>query len=195
MSVAFIFPGQGSQAVGMGKALAEAHPAARAVFAEVDEALGEKLSALAFRGAARGADAHRECPARPDGGVARDLAGARSRGRPRLEARRQVRRRPFARRVFGARRGGRAQRRRHGAAAANPRARHAGGGAGRQGRDGGAARPRVRRRGRGRRRRPRRARCARRPTTTAPDSRWSRATRRRSSVRSRSPRPRAPSAP
>ena len=50
MSVAFIFPGQGSQAVGMGKALAEAHPAARAVFAEVDEALGEKLSALAFEG-------------------------------------------------------------------------------------------------------------------------------------------------
>jgi [acyl-carrier-protein] S-malonyltransferase len=50
MSVAFIFPGQGSQAVGMGKALAAAHPAARAVFAEVDEALGEKLSGLAFEG-------------------------------------------------------------------------------------------------------------------------------------------------
>ena len=37
---AFIFPGQGSQAVGMGKALAEAIPIARAVFDEVDEALG-----------------------------------------------------------------------------------------------------------------------------------------------------------
>ena len=43
MTVAFTFPGQGSQAVGMGKALADAFPAARAVFDEVDEALGQKL--------------------------------------------------------------------------------------------------------------------------------------------------------
>jgi [acyl-carrier-protein] S-malonyltransferase len=43
---AYIFPGQGSQAVGMGKALAEASPIARAVFDEVDEALGQPLSAL-----------------------------------------------------------------------------------------------------------------------------------------------------
>ena len=50
MSVAFVFPGQGSQAVGMGKALAEAFPEARAVFAEVDEALGQKLSAIMFEG-------------------------------------------------------------------------------------------------------------------------------------------------
>ena len=50
MAVAFIFPGQGSQAVGMGKALAESFAPARAVFAEVDEALGEKLSTLAFEG-------------------------------------------------------------------------------------------------------------------------------------------------
>ncbi|MBV9348911.1 MAG: ACP S-malonyltransferase [Pseudolabrys sp.] len=50
MSVAFIFPGQGSQAVGMGKALADAYGPARAVFAEVDDALGEKLSALIFEG-------------------------------------------------------------------------------------------------------------------------------------------------
>ena len=41
---AAVFPGQGSQAVGMGKALADASPEARAVFEEVDEALGEKLS-------------------------------------------------------------------------------------------------------------------------------------------------------
>lgn len=46
MSNAFIFPGQGSQEVGMGQALGEAFPVARAVFDEVDEALGEKLSDL-----------------------------------------------------------------------------------------------------------------------------------------------------
>ena len=49
---AFLFPGQGSQAPGMGKALAEASAAARAVFEEVDEALGQKLSALMFEGPA-----------------------------------------------------------------------------------------------------------------------------------------------
>lgn len=47
---AFVFPGQGAQAIGMGKALAEAYPAAAAVFAEVDDALGEKLSALIWEG-------------------------------------------------------------------------------------------------------------------------------------------------
>jgi [acyl-carrier-protein] S-malonyltransferase len=47
---AFVFPGQGAQAIGMGKALAEAYPAARAVFDEVDEALGEKLSHLIWEG-------------------------------------------------------------------------------------------------------------------------------------------------
>ena len=52
MSVAFVFPGQGSQAVGMGKALADAFPAARAVFDEVDGALGEKLSATMWEGPA-----------------------------------------------------------------------------------------------------------------------------------------------
>ncbi len=50
MTTAFVFPGQGSQAVGMGRALAEAVPAARAVFEEVDEALGEKLSTIIFDG-------------------------------------------------------------------------------------------------------------------------------------------------
>lgn len=47
---AFLFPGQGSQAVGMGKALAEAFAPARAVFAEVDATLGQNLSALMFEG-------------------------------------------------------------------------------------------------------------------------------------------------
>lgn len=50
MKRAFVFPGQGSQAVGMGKELAEAFPVAREVFEEVDEALGQKLSALMFEG-------------------------------------------------------------------------------------------------------------------------------------------------
>ncbi|MBS0233546.1 MAG: ACP S-malonyltransferase [Proteobacteria bacterium] len=50
MARALIFPGQGSQDVGMGKALADAFPAARAVFEEVDDALGEKLSALIWAG-------------------------------------------------------------------------------------------------------------------------------------------------
>ena len=47
---AFVFPGQGAQVIGMGRALAEAYPAAKAVFDEVDEALGEKLSAVIWEG-------------------------------------------------------------------------------------------------------------------------------------------------
>jgi [acyl-carrier-protein] S-malonyltransferase len=50
MSRAFVFPGQGAQTIGMGRALAEAYPAAKAVFDEVDEALGEKLSSLIWTG-------------------------------------------------------------------------------------------------------------------------------------------------
>jgi [acyl-carrier-protein] S-malonyltransferase len=52
MTAAFTFPGQGSQAVGMGKALADQFPAARAVFDEVDAALGEKLTAIIWDGPA-----------------------------------------------------------------------------------------------------------------------------------------------
>jgi len=50
MCIAFIFPGQGSQAVGMGAALPEAYPAAKAVFSKVDEALGQNLSKLMWEG-------------------------------------------------------------------------------------------------------------------------------------------------
>jgi [acyl-carrier-protein] S-malonyltransferase len=52
MTVAFVFPGQGSQAVGMGKALAEAFAPARRVFEEVDAALGERLSDIIWSGPA-----------------------------------------------------------------------------------------------------------------------------------------------
>jgi [acyl-carrier-protein] S-malonyltransferase len=50
MTTAFVFPGQGAQAIGMGQALAEAYPAAKAVFDEVDAALGEDLSKLIWEG-------------------------------------------------------------------------------------------------------------------------------------------------
>jgi [acyl-carrier-protein] S-malonyltransferase len=50
MKRAFVFPGQGSQAVGMGRSLAEAYPAARDLFDEVDEALSQPLSRLMFEG-------------------------------------------------------------------------------------------------------------------------------------------------
>jgi len=50
MTRAFVFPGQGAQTIGMGRALAEAYPEAKAVFDEVDEALGETLSALIWEG-------------------------------------------------------------------------------------------------------------------------------------------------
>lgn len=52
MTTAFIFPGQGSQTVGMGKTLADAFPVARAVFDEVDAALSQKLSTLMWEGPA-----------------------------------------------------------------------------------------------------------------------------------------------
>ncbi|MFN8623992.1 MAG: ACP S-malonyltransferase, partial [Chloroflexota bacterium] len=56
MAVAWIFPGQGSQSVGMGKALAEVSDEARAVWAEADAALGEPISALAWEGPAERLD-------------------------------------------------------------------------------------------------------------------------------------------
>ncbi|KCV83490.1 malonyl CoA-acyl carrier protein transacylase FabD [Actibacterium atlanticum] len=50
MSTAFVFPGQGAQVIGMGKALADEYAASKAVFDEVDDALGEKLSSLIWEG-------------------------------------------------------------------------------------------------------------------------------------------------
>lgn len=50
MALAMVFPGQGAQTIGMGRDLADAYPAAQAVFDEVDDALGEKLSALIWEG-------------------------------------------------------------------------------------------------------------------------------------------------
>ncbi|MDX1821420.1 MAG: ACP S-malonyltransferase [Paracoccaceae bacterium] len=50
MSRAFVFPGQGAQTIGMGRDLAQAYPAAKAVFDEVDDALGENLSTLIWEG-------------------------------------------------------------------------------------------------------------------------------------------------
>lgn len=50
MARAFVCPGQGAQSIGMGKALADAYPAAKAIFQEIDDALGEQLSALIWDG-------------------------------------------------------------------------------------------------------------------------------------------------
>ena len=50
INLAFLFPGQGSQAIGMGKELAAKHPIARQTFEEADEILGYKLSQLCFEG-------------------------------------------------------------------------------------------------------------------------------------------------
>ena len=110
MSAAFVFPGQGSQAVGMGKALAEAFRAGAGGVRRGRRGARRKAHRDHVGRAGRQADADRERAAGADGGVARGDARARSRGRRRSEARRAIRRRPFARRIFGAGGGRRASR-------------------------------------------------------------------------------------
>ena len=108
MSVAFVFPGQGSQTVGMGKALAETFAPARAVFDEVDDALGEKLTQVIWEGPS---DALTLTENTQPALLAVSLAVMRV-----LEAEAgldlardaQIRRRSFARRIFGAGGGARA---------------------------------------------------------------------------------------
>ena len=63
MKVGLLFPGQGSQKVGMGLDLYEAYPAARAVFDLADDTLGFWVVAIVFRGPRSGLDRHRQCPA------------------------------------------------------------------------------------------------------------------------------------
>ena len=135
--LAFVFPGQGSQAVGMGKDLHDRFPEARAVFEAVDAALSERLSALCFEGPEE--SLRLTANTQPSiltvsAAAAAVLAARRDRARPR--------RGPLARRVLRARRGGRVRRRRGREGRACARHVHAGGGSGGPGRDERRARPR-----------------------------------------------------
>jgi [acyl-carrier-protein] S-malonyltransferase len=76
MSRAFVFPGQGAQTIGMGKALAAAYPAAKAVFDEVDEALGERLSDLIWSGDPEALTLTKKCSTGFDGDIAGRDSGA-----------------------------------------------------------------------------------------------------------------------
>ena len=78
MALALMFPGQGSQSVGMGRTLYDAYPASRAVFEEVDSALGESLSTLIFEGPEDRLTLTENAQPVPDGGFARRDAGAGS---------------------------------------------------------------------------------------------------------------------
>ena len=145
--IACMFPGQGSQAVGMGKALAEAFPIVRETMAEADEALGESLSGLCFEGPAEKLVLTENTqPAILAVSVAFYRLLASTGVVPAL------RRRALARRVLGARRGRDDDVCRRAADRAPPRALHAGSRAGGAGRDGGDPRARRREGGAGLRR-------------------------------------------
>ena len=142
MKRAFVFPGQGSQAVGMGQALAEAFAPARQLFEEVDEALSQNLSRLMFEGPE--SDLTLTENAQPALMAASLAVDPRARTEAAsISAGGRLCRRTFARRIFGLGGGGRGLGRRRGAAPQAARPGDAEGGAGRRGRDGGAARPRI----------------------------------------------------
>ncbi len=132
---AFIFPGQGSQSVGMGKALAEASPVARHLFEEVDEALGQSLSRLMAEGPIEELTLTENAqPAI----MANALATLRIVG---IDIRQGgFRRRPQPRRIYRPCRGQVVRRGDRRQAAEAARMRDAGGGAGGAGGDGGFAR-------------------------------------------------------
>ncbi len=194
MTAAFTFPGQGSQAVGMGKALADAFPAARAVFDEVDSALGEKLTGIIWDGPAETLQLTENAqPALMAVSLATH-AGAGGRGRLLAWRGCGFRRRPLARRIFGAGRGRQPQRHAIRRACCGPavlRCRRPCRSASAPWRRCSAS---ITRPPWPWPEKPRRARCARPPTTMAAVRWWSPATRPRSNARWRSPRPRAPSA-
>ena len=151
-----VFPGQGAQAVGMGRALYDSSAAARAVFDEVDEALGEPLSTLIFEGSAERLTLTANAqPALMATSLAAVRAVEERIGR-KLTDLVGYRRRAQPRRALGPGRGRCDLHRRRGAAAAPARAGHAGrraGGRGRHGGDPGCGRADGRgggRRGRGR---------------------------------------------
>ncbi len=152
MKRAFVFPGQGSQAVGMGRSLADAFPAARRLFDEVDNSLSQHLSRLMFEGPESELTLTENAqPAL----MAASLAVIRvleTEGGLDLSRACRLCRRAFARRVFGTGRGAGALGRRCGAVAQIARAGDAARGAGRRGSNGGADRARCRRRARHRRR-------------------------------------------
>jgi hypothetical protein len=140
MSVAFTFPGQGSQAVGMGKDLAETFAEARAVFDEVDEALGQKLSAIMFEGPEETLTLTANAqPALMAVSIA-VMRVLEARGLS-LKDQGFLCRRPFARRIFRALRSRHLLACRYRAAPAHPRQCHAVGRSGGRGRHGGDHRP------------------------------------------------------